>query len=71
MEKNKKPADSRHGDKKNIVTWLSPEALAAVDKIAEIEDRTRSAIIRRALAFYARARQHAYPESETKWIDLD
>lgn len=71
MEKKKSGANKRHGEDKNVTTWLSPEALAALEKMAEIEDRTKSAIIRRALAFYARARNHGYPESETKWINLD
>ena len=68
---NMKSDDEKHAGKKNVTVWLSPEIVNAVDLIAEREDRTRAAIIKRSLAFYARARHHPYPESETRWIDLD
>ena len=69
--KNKKDTYGPDSGKKNVTVWLAPEIVDAVDLIAEKEDRTRAAIVKRSLAFYARARGHAYPESETKWIDLD
>ncbi len=68
----KKPSKSneRHKDEINVTVWLKPEIVAAIKMICIKEGRTRPMVIKRALAAYAKARGHDWPERDME-IDLD